>query len=109
MYEYTCTSDQIPVKMLERKVKLSHYKPFVKISPFVFFILARTDRIIINDLCLMLIGLQIFNGPPNDESPQKVLFPEQLDGVQVVRIVPVEFQGDLAMKLEVLGCIEESE
>ena len=53
--------------------------------------------------------LQLFTGPSDDTSEQKVLFPETLEDVQFVKIVPVEWNDEQpSLRLEVLGCVKAS-
>ena len=58
----------------------------------------------------LIYFLQTFEGPPDGETPLKVLFPEGLEDVQFVKIIPTETNNDepVSMQLEILGCIEES-
>ena len=51
---------------------------------------------------------QIFDGPTDDDTEQKVLFPEQLDDVQFIKILPVDFNEKPSLRLEILGCVKES-
>ena len=54
------------------------------------------------------MSLQIFEGPSDDDTEQKVLFPEQLDDVQFIKIIPIESNNNPSLRLEVLGCVEAS-
>ncbi|XP_072039475.1 uncharacterized protein [Amphiura filiformis] len=50
--------------------------------------------------------MQVFTGPSDDTTEQKVLFPEQLDDVQFIKILPIESNNEPSLRLEVLGCVE---
>ena len=61
-------------------------------------------------ICSCYYFTQIFEGPEDGETPLKVLFPEELEDIQFIKIIPTETNNDepVSMQLEVLGCIEES-
>ena len=54
--------------------------------------------------------LQTFEGPQTGDEPLKVLFPEELEDVKYVKIIPTETNNGepVSMQVELLGCIEES-
>lgn len=61
-------------------------------------------------ICFYYHFTQTFEGPEDGDTPLKVLFPEELEDIQFIKIIPTETNNDepVSMQLEILGCIEES-